>query len=77
MNEYKTFKTKTQNFKVLEYLKSGASLSCLDAIKLGLTHNLRSRIADLKRAGYDIEVKQVSHNGGYHAEYRLEVSNGN
>jgi hypothetical protein len=68
----KSFKQNSQNSKILEYLKTGASLTCLEAVKLGFSHNLRSRISNLKSAGYDIESKQVNiDNGSYIAEYSL------
>lgn len=67
----KTFKTTSQNYKVLEYLKQGNSLTCLDALRLGFTHNLRSRIADLKRAGYQIKVEYENVNGTYISKYSL------
>jgi hypothetical protein len=68
----KSFKQDSQNAKILEYLKSGASLTCLQAQQFGFGMNLRSRISDLKRAGYDVQSKQVNiDNGSYIAEYRL------
>lgn len=38
----------SENLKVLAYLKTGKSLTCFKAIKLGLSHNLRSRISNLE-----------------------------
>lgn len=68
----KSFKQNSQNSKILEYLKTGASLTCLEAQQLGFGMNLRSRVSDLKRAGYDVESKQVNiDNGSYIAEYSL------
>jgi len=70
----KSFKTDSQNSKVLAYLQTGKSLTCLEAQYLGFGMNLRSRVSDLKRAGYDVISKQVNiGNGSYIAEYRLEV----
>ena len=70
----KSFKQDSQNSKILEYLKTGASLTCLEAAKFGWGLNLRSRISDLKRFGCNIESKQVNiDNGSYIAEYRLEA----
>jgi len=70
----KSFKQNSQNTKILEYLKSGASLTCRQASNLGFGDNLRSRVSDLKRAGYDVQSKQVNlDNGSYIAEYSLET----
>jgi len=69
----KSFKQNSQNAKILNYLKSGASLTCLEAMQMGFGMNLRSRISDLKRAGYSILSKQVPTNSSYIAEYKLEV----
>lgn len=69
---YKTFKTNSQNHKILTYLQQGNSLTCLEAIINNFSHNLRSRIADLKRAGYMIDVKQKKISGGYVAVYSLK-----
>ncbi len=69
----KSFKQNSQNAKILEYLKLGNTLTCLQAMQLGFSHNLRSRVADLKRAGYDVMSKQVNIPSGFIAEYSLEV----
>ena len=69
----KSFKQNSQNSKILEYLKSGASLTCLEAMNMGFGMNLRSRISDLKRAGYDITSRLVDTRHSYIAEYKLEV----
>ena len=69
----KSFKQNSQNSKILEYLKSGATLTCLEAVKMGLSHNLRSRISDLKRAGYDVTSRLIDTKHSYIAEYKLEV----
>lgn len=43
-----TFKTNSQCSKILEYLKTGKSLTVMEALKLGFGANLRSRISNLK-----------------------------
>ena len=70
----KTPNTNSQNYKVLEYLKDGNTLTCLEAMQMGFTHNLRSRIADLKRMGYDIQVQHQRTKHSYIAVYSLDVS---
>jgi oligoendopeptidase F len=69
----KSFKQNSQNSRILEYLKSGASLTCFEAMKMGFGMNLRSRISDLKRAGYNIVSKQIDTKNSYIAEYCLVV----
>ena len=69
----KSFKQNSQNAKILEYLKSGSTLTCLQAMNLGFGMNLRSRISDLKRAGYNVISKQIDTNSSYIAEYSLAV----
>lgn len=71
--ELKTFRTNSQNFKILNYLKTGDNLTVAKARALGFGDNLRSRISDLKKAGYDINSKQVNIKGGYIAKYTLSV----
>lgn len=69
----KSFKQDSQNFKILEYLKTGASLTCLQASQMGLGLNLRSRVSDLKRAGYNVKSELIPINDSYIAEYSLEM----
>jgi len=49
----------TDNKKVLTWLQGGMSLTCLTAIKHGITHNLRSRVSNLKDAGHDIQSQMI------------------
>jgi len=69
----KSFKQNSQNSRILEYLKSGASLTCLEAMKMGFGMNLRSRVSDLKRAGYDVVSRKINIKNSYIAEYCLVV----
>ena len=70
----KRFKQNSQNARILEYLKSGSTLTCLQAFNLGFGQNLRSRVLDLKKAGYDVISKRINiSKGTYVAEYRLEI----
>lgn len=74
------FKTNSQCKKILDYLKTGQSLTVMKALHLGFGANLRSRISNLKDAGYDIKSELVKVDGTYVAEYKLiivEVNNGN
>ena len=67
----KNFKTNSQCKKILDYLKTGQSLTVMKALHLGFGANLRSRISNLKDAGYDIKSELVKVDGTYVAEYKL------
>jgi len=67
----KTFRTGSQSAKILAYLQTGNSLTCLESMQLGLSHNLRSRVSNLKEAGYNIVSEMVKTNTGFVAKYRL------
>lgn len=67
------FKTNSQCKKILDYLKTGQSLTVMKALLLGFGANLRSRISNLKDSGYDIKSELVKVNGTYVAEYKLII----
>lgn len=67
-----TFKTTSQCGKILAYLQTGASLTCYEAMAKGFGMNLRSRISNIREAGYKIKSVQVKFNGGFCARYSLE-----
>lgn len=69
----KSFKTDSQNSKVLAYLQTGKSLTCLEAAQMGFGMNLRSRVSNLRDAGYAISSVKIPTNSSYIAEYSLEV----
>jgi hypothetical protein len=70
----KSFKQGSQNSKILEYLRQGNTLTCLQAQQLGFGMNLRSRVSDLKRAGHVVHSKMIQISDSYIAEYSLEAS---
>lgn len=74
----KNHKINSQCSKILEYLKSGKSLTVLEAAKLGFGMNLRSRVSNLKEDGYNIKSEKIKVDGTYVAKYSLvtEVENG-
>ena len=74
--ELKSFKIDSQCFKILEYLKTGASLTCYEAMTKGFGMNLRSRISNIREAGYKVKSIQEKFNGGFVARYSIEVQNG-
>lgn len=67
------FKTNSQCSKILEYLKTGKSLTVMEALHLGFGANLRSRISNLKDAGYDIKSEMIKTNTGFVAKYSLKM----
>jgi len=69
----KSFKTDSQNSRILAYLQTGKSLTCLEAAQMGMGYNLRSRISNLRDAGHAIKSVKVPTNGSYIAEYSLEI----
>lgn len=60
----------SQNDVILEALKRGP-LTKLEAFKLGGGLSLNSRIADLRREGWDIRCERVVRGGKPAWEYRL------
>lgn len=69
----RTFKTDSQCAKILNYLKTGATLTVEECRQKGWGSNLRSRISNIEEAGYKITRKKIKFNGGFVAEYSLEV----
>lgn len=67
-----TFKTTSQCGRILAHLKTGATLTCYEAMIKGFGMNLRSRISNIRDAGYNIKSEQVKFNGGFVAQYSLE-----
>jgi AICAR transformylase/IMP cyclohydrolase PurH len=67
----KTFRTDSQCSKILKHLQSGASLTCFEAMTMGLGMNLRSRVSNIRDAGHAIRSEQIKFNGGFVAKYTL------
>ncbi len=63
----------SQNIAILEYLKSGHSLTGLDALKLFGTMKLASRISELKDEGHNIldETIHDTKTGKHYKKYWL------
>jgi hypothetical protein len=65
----------SQNVAILSYLKSGRSLTGLEALSRFGTSRLAARIHDLKTderyGGPEIEARAVNLNGKRVAEYRM------
>lgn len=67
-----TFRIDSQNYNILEYLKTGKSLTVEEARLLGFGANLRSRISNIEDKGFKIKRERVSFNGGFVHRYSLE-----
>lgn len=72
--QFKTFSIGSQNEMILDYLKTGKSLTVETARKKGFGPNLRSRVSDLKECGYKVVSKNIKFDGGYYDLYTLDVS---
>ena len=61
----------SESQRILNYLQDGHSLTCCKAIRMGISHNLRSRIAELSKT-YPIQRKTivVKRRGGGKASVR-------
>ena len=63
----------SQNQKILKHLRSGKSLSPLQALGLFGCYRLAGRIYDLKRAGHQIEtIIKSDDQGRTYASYALK-----
>ena len=61
----------SQNACIAIWLKHGNSITPLEALQKFGCFRLGARIADLRKAGYNIETKMVEQNGKRFAQYRL------
>lgn len=69
--------TKSQNKEILAWLRSGKSITPLEALEKFGSFRLGGRIHELRAAGYPIVTDTVTKNGKRFASYRLEKSDGN
>lgn len=74
MTQAELFTTRSQADLILEYLKTGKSISPLEALEKFGCFRLGGRVYDLKKAGHRITTSIVERNGKRFAEYRLEMS---
>lgn len=61
----------TQTDAILDHLKSGRSITPLEALELYGVFRLGARILDLRREGYDIQTDMILHNKKHFAKYSL------
>ena len=74
--DFRTLRTKafdqdSQCFQILSYLKSGKTLTKLEAAQKGWGLSLNSRVAELREAGWEIHCRTVKKNGRTVYEYSL------
>jgi len=67
----RNFKTGSQSQKILDHLKQGKRLTVMSCLINGFGANCRSRISNLRDAGYNIKSEKITHSCGYFAEYSL------
>lgn len=62
----------TQTEKILSHLKSGRSITPLDALRDFGCFRLGGRIFDIRKLGYEVKTKMIDVGNGKHvAEYRM------
>lgn len=61
----------SQNFKILQHLKQGNTITPLEALHLFGSLRLGARIKDLRDMGANIITETISHNGKRFAQYSL------
>ena len=62
----------TQSDQILAHLKSGNSITPLEALNLFGCFRLGARILDLRKEGYDIQTEIIHSAGKHFAKYYLE-----
>jgi hypothetical protein len=65
-------KTSSQIYGILQWLKSGKTITALEALEIFGCMNLKGRIWDIKQCGYNPTKKMVKTESGKHiAKYSL------
>jgi hypothetical protein len=61
-----------QNARILSHLRSGRTLTALEALDWFKCFRLASRVCDLRKAGYDVQKRTIKTNSGKNiAQYYL------
>ena len=63
-------KTESQNRQILDYLKSGRSLTAMEALVKFGSLRLAARIDYLRNRGHDITTKMIKGDGKRYARYK-------
>ena len=61
----------TQQTRILNHLRSGKTLTALEALERFGCFRLAARVSDLKQEGFDIRSARVQINGKRVAKYRM------
>lgn len=64
--------SRTQEQAILSHLKSGKTLTPLEALERYGCFRLGARIWDMKQAGYNIVTERETKGGKSYARYRME-----
>lgn len=62
---------KSQNEKILNYLKNGYAITAVEALGMFGCFRLAARISDLRRIGYRIKSNSINSNGKRYVSYQL------
>jgi hypothetical protein len=63
----------TQTNSILDYLKTGKSITPLEALDRFGCFRLGARILDIKHLGWDIDTEIVEQNGKRFASYSIRI----
>lgn len=61
----------SQCSEILAHMKTGNSITAIDALNLYGCFRLAARIKDLRSQGHDIHTRKIKRNGKEYAEYRV------
>ena len=67
-----SFKTESQCAKILAHFQKGKYLTVMEALKLGYGATLRSRVSDIRDAGFDIISERLPTDSGFVARYHVK-----
>ena len=63
---------KSQNEKILDYMKNGYAITAVEALGMFGCFRLAARINDLRAIGYRIKSNHINSNGKRYVSYQLE-----
>ena len=61
----------SQNQQILKHLKTGKTLTAIQALKMFDCFRLAARIENLRKMGHDIESRIIKRNGKRYASYKM------
>lgn len=65
-----------QNTAILNYINENGGITAREAMNILFIGNLKGRICELRKAGYDLPIEKVRNdtNTGYHARYMFTAN---